>query len=315
MLVKEAVENYLYYITTIEQKSLATISSYKNDLKKYQEFLSDESIENIEEVNRDDIQYFISYNADSLSKKSLAHLLTTLRNLHRYLFINYSLDDPTSSMTVKINRDHLPSFLNDEEIKALFSCFDLENDEDYLDYCILKTIYVTGMRVSECVNLRLNQINISHRQIRIIGKGNKERIVLIDESTGQNLQYYISAIRNLWLAGKDDVHLFINRKGKPLSRQYVYQLVQRKKEEADIKKEISPHTLRHSFATHLLDGDADLRIVQELLGHSDISTTQIYTHVQNKKLQQAYSRLNRSRINDLDNTDNRCDDIETEKGK
>lgn len=294
MLVQTAIEQYLSYITVIENKSHATIVSYRNDLKKYQTFLQENEIEQIEEVDHLDIQDFLSDMLSTLSKRSVSHLLTSLKNLHNYLFLNYNIASPIQNLSMKSAKDHLPVFLSETELEAIFDSFDLEDDVSFLKMLILKTIYVTGMRVSEICNLASKQVNLTHQSIRVLGKGNKERIVLIDDSTKEQLNHYFLTIRKKFLGKKESNNFFVNDMGNPISRQYVYHIVKERQKVLQIQKKISPHTFRHSFATHLLNCDVDLRTVQELLGHSDISTTQIYTHVQNKQLKSAYQRLPRA---------------------
>ena len=294
MTVSEAIENYISHITVIEHKSPRTIDSYSNDLKKYAEYLKDNDIEDMEKVTNRDIQLFIGEQLDLLSKNSVSHLLTSIRNLHQYLFISYDITDPTQNLTVKVPKDHLPSFLNEDEVNRILDSFNKDDNVDFFKMVLLKTLYHSGLRVSELCNLQVKQINLTHKQIRITGKGDKERIVLIDDSVAADLKYYFRKIRPSFLITKENSYFFINPNGKQITRQYVYNIIKDKQTELGIKKNISPHTFRHSFATHMIESDADLRSVQELLGHSDISTTQIYTHVQTKQLHEAYSRLPRS---------------------
>ncbi len=305
MKVKEAIENYLYHITAIETKSDRTVSSYANDLSRYEAFLNEKGKENIEDVTNSDLQQFLGEQLDQLSKRSVAHCLTVLRNLHSYLFVTFNFRNPTDNLTVKVNADHLPSFLNEEEVTRLLDSFDDEDPKQYYQRTILELIYKTGMRVSEVCNLTVGQINTVHKQLRITGKGNKERIVLMDNDVTERVIYYYRNIRSLWLKRKDEAVFFINQKGNVLNREYVFALIKKKQDELGLRS-ISPHSLRHSFATHLLEEDTDLRTVQVLLGHSDISTTQIYTHVQTGKLHEAAARLHRAGLksNQAENKEN-----------
>ena len=299
MKVAEAVEEYLYHISAVEQKAENTILSYQNDLKKYAEYLQENNISEIEDVRNEDLQSFLGEQLDVMNKKSVAHLLTSIRNLHKYLFLNYDFSNPADNLTVKVTRDHLPNFLNEEEMNLLLSSFDDNDPVQYYQRTILELIYKSGMRVSEVCGLLVKQINVTHKQLRITGKGSKERIVLIDNDITERMVYYFQKIRSLWIAGNSDKqYFFINNKGNVLNREYVYELIKRKQNELGLKS-ISLHSLRHSFATHLLDENTDLRTVQVLLGHSDIATTQIYTHVQTKKLHEAYDKLPRANKKDL----------------
>ena len=293
MQVRQAIENYLYHIQVIEQKPLSTISSYRNDLKKYQKYLEDINIVDIEEVDSLILMDFISANSH-LAKSSQAHLLTAVKNLHNYLFINHNINNLIDNLSIKRSQTNLPSFLSFEEIQLILNSFDESDDKSYFDRLLIQLIFVSGARVSEVCNLNIKQVNTTHKILRIIGKGNKERIVLIDNDTAERLDYYYSNIRIRWLKGKDNNYFFINKRGNKVNRQYIFKIIKQKQQQLNIKKDISPHTFRHSFATHLLDSDVDLRSVQELLGHSDISTTQIYTHIQKKQLKEAYSKLKRA---------------------
>lgn len=295
MKIKEAIDNYIYSISVIEQKSPQTIESYKNSLRKYQNYLDEEGISEINDVTNLTVQYFIAELLDSSSKTTAAHDLSAIKGLHKYLFLNFNIDNPATDLTVKINKDHLPTFLNEEEVNDLLNSFNDADENERFQRLLLQTIYATGMRVSELVNLQTKQINIAHRIIRVTGKGNKERVVLFDEDTADRMEGYFRYSRPRWLDGHTSYYFFINERGNRLNRQYVYRIIQEKKGQAGISFKVSPHTLRHSFATHMLENDTDLRTVQELLGHSDISTTQIYTHIQSKQLHQAYDKLMRSK--------------------
>ncbi len=294
MQVEEAINDYLYNISTIEQKSQATISSYKNDLIKFVDYCKENEIQEIEKVDNLMIQDFLSIQKGQLSDNSLAHLLTSLKNLFNYLFITYNIKNPISVLSLK-KRQHLPTFLTEKEIKLVLDSFNEEDDEQFFQKLLLELIYVTGIRVSELCDIQIKAVNLAHKQIRIIGKGNKERIVLIDTETSESMLYYLRNIRPKFNKKKQNVYFFINRLGNKINRQYVFQLIKEKCSEVGINKNVSPHSLRHSFATHMLNEDVDLRSVQELLGHSDISTTQIYTHVESKHLKDAYDKLERAK--------------------
>jgi site-specific recombinase XerD len=167
------------------------------------------------------------------------------------------------------------------------SVFDDEISQDLLDHTILETIYGLGLRVSECCNLKTNQINLTDGFVKILGKGNKERVIPIPDTTRRLMQQYASNLRGLWLK-KSTNRFFINHLGKPIYSEYVEKMLRNTNIKAGIKKHLTPHKLRHSYATHLLEGGADLRVIQELLGHSDISTTEIYTHVESERLKESY---------------------------
>ncbi|MBR2792681.1 MAG: tyrosine-type recombinase/integrase, partial [Erysipelotrichaceae bacterium] len=188
MKIKEAIDNYIYSISVIEQKSPQTIVSYKNSLRKYQNYLDEEGISEINDVTNLTVQYFIAELLDSSSKTTAAHDLSAVKGLHKYLFLNFNIDNPATDLTVKINKDHLPTFLNEEEVSDLLNSFNDADENERFQRLLLQTIYATGMRVSELVNLQTKQINITHRIIRVTGKGNKERVVLFDEDTADRME-------------------------------------------------------------------------------------------------------------------------------
>ena len=294
MKVSEAIADYLYNAAVIQQLSANSVSSYGNDLKKYEAFLKEEGIDEIENVTSVDVQHFIGQQLDELAKSSVAHALTSVRALHRYLYMNLNIPDPTEGLTVKRNKDHLPVFLNDDEMDAMIASCDLGEPQGRFERCLIQFMFASGLRVSEVCNLPVRFTNLTHRSLRILGKGDKERVVLIDEDTAKQMEDYYRNIRSKWVKSPTFPYFFVSPKGEQLTRQWIYSLIKRKQEECGIRRDISPHTLRHSFATHLLKENADLRSVQELLGHSDISTTQIYTHVQSDMLHEAYNRLPRA---------------------
>jgi len=293
MKIKEGIREYLYNISVIEQKSDNTINSYKNDLNKYESFLLNENIIEIDDIKKENIQTFIGIELDILSKASCAHLLTTLRNFHRFLLLNYNINDPTVNLKVKVNKDHLPSFVNNDEYNQIMNLFNLNDNDQFFQALLIETLYITGIRVSELCSLQIKNLNLTHNQIKILGKGNKERIVLINDETNKKLTFYYNQIRPFYNQLNDNTSFFLNKKGHIITRQYVFNLIKKCQNYLNLKN-ISPHTFRHSFASYMLENDSDLRTVQQLLGHSDISTTQIYTHIQINKLHESYDKLSRA---------------------
>lgn len=297
MKINDAIVDYLTNCKVNDNKSQATIQSYSYDLDKYDNFLKEEEIEQIEEISKEDIEEFIIESLNKFDKSSVIRNLTTIKNLHRYLYISYNIEDVSSNIFLKSNKDHLPTFLSEDEVEEILKSFDIDDEKEKYNMLLLRTIYYSGMRVSELTNLQTNQVNLLHHQIRIIGKGNKERIALIDEKTAELLRDYFNNYRNKLLK-RPISNFFVSLTGKKLSRQYIFNIIKNKQLQLNITKNISPHTLRHSYATHLLNSGVDLRSVQQLLGHSDISTTQIYTHVNNKQLKDAYNKLKRTKLED-----------------
>ena len=294
MKVREAIEDYLYTIRVIENRSANTVSSYGNDLKRYEDYLNGSGIEDVEDISLLTIQEYIGCCLNDLARSSVVHMMTSLRGFHNHLFINYNIPSPIGSFSIRKNQDHLPLFLNEDDVEKLLQSCDESDPKGCFQRLILQLIYVSGLRVSELCGLQIRQVNLMHSQLRIIGKGSKERIVLINEETTELMNRYFTEIRPKFNRRKNNSLFFINHLGNPLNRQYVFALIKKKAEELDLNADISPHTLRHSFATHMLASGADLRSVQQLLGHSDISTTQIYTHVQNEQLRKAYDLLGRA---------------------
>ncbi|MBQ1482720.1 MAG: tyrosine-type recombinase/integrase, partial [Erysipelotrichaceae bacterium] len=186
-------------------------------------------------------------------------------------------------------KKRLPVYATKNEIDQLMSVFDDEDIDDRFKHTILETIYGLGLRVSECCDLRVSQVNLRDGFVKVLGKGNKERVVPIPDQTRKMMEHYFSNIRPLRIKKNTNL-FFINRLGKKIYPQYVEKIIQEKLEEAGLHKHLTPHKLRHSYATHLLEGGADLRVIQELLGHSDISTTEIYTHVQAERLKETYMK-------------------------
>ena len=291
MLVKDAVEDYLHNISVVDQKSLKTIASYHNDLKQYERFLSETAeIHQIEDVNFAVLQEFVGELGKVRKPSTVNHMISTLRTFHQYLTLTYpQMIDPTLYLHNSRIGTRLPKYFNEKDIVKLLDDFG-DSDQELFDHAILELLYGCGLRVSECCDLTLNQIHLDQSFLRVIGKGDKERMVPMNRRSVKSIRQYLDLVRSSW-AAKRSPYVFINPHGKPVSRQYIHTMIKRKLREEGLDESLSAHSFRHSFATHLLDGGADLRVVQEMLGHSDIATTQIYTHVQNKRLKQAYEQF------------------------
>ena len=291
MLVKDAVEDYLHNISVVDQKSLKTIASYHNDLKQYERFLSETAeIHQIEDVNFAVLQEFVGELGKVRKPSTVNHMISTLRTFHQYLTLSYpQMIDPTLYLHNSRIGTRLPKYFNEKDIVKLLDDFG-DSDQELFDHAILELLYGCGLRVSECCDLTLNQIHLDQSFLRVIGKGDKERMVPMNRRSVKSIRQYLDLVRSSW-AVKRSPYVFINPHGKPVSRQYIHTMIKRKLREEGLDESLSAHSFRHSFATHLLDGGADLRVVQEMLGHADIATTQIYTHVQNKRLKQAYEQF------------------------
>ncbi len=278
------ITDYLNYLLIDKGYSNNTILSYKNDLYNFNTYIN----KNVFDIKKDDILDYILYlNKQNLNQKSINHFITVIKNFYKYLIIENVLSvNPTNMIHLGKITKTLPNTLSIEEILLLLD-IKIENNFDIRNKAMLELMYSSGLRVSELINLSINDINLENNIIKVIGKGNKMRIIPIGEYAKDYLINYID-IRESMLKGYFCDYLFLNNHGKQMTRQGFFKIIKAIGEEKNIKN-ISPHTLRHSFATHLLDYGADLRTIQELLGHSNISTTQIYTHVSKEHLKDNYS--------------------------
>lgn len=288
MLIQDAFDDYIHYISVVDQKAVTSVQAYQKDITIYQSFLSERGILTIEDISYNDVQDFIS--AQRLIKKSnsINRMISSLHNFHRYVtFCNPSMQDPSVFIRSKKEGRKLPKYFNVHDIEVLLNSFD-DSDQGLYHHAMLELLYSCGLRVSELCSLTMNQIHLDQGFLRVIGKGDKERMIPIHNRAVEVLRQYLEHVRITWQK-KRLPNVFINQLGHATSRQYVHTLIKTKLQELGLDERLSAHSFRHSFATHLLDGGADLRVVQELLGHSDIKTTQIYTHVQNKRLKDAYA--------------------------
>lgn len=287
MNCKEALNDYMMNLTVIENKSERTVEAYKRDLDGYLDYMESLNIINMEDITLLKVDSFFQQYCQSHKMTSANRVLASIRYFHKYTTLNHpNINNPVLYYHSFHKEKHLPSYLEFEEILKLLSSFD-SSDKGIFQKTLLETLYSCGLRVSECCQLKLNDVHLNERILKINGKGGKERIIPIASNCVEQMKQYISLVRNQWDT-KNSPYFFINSLSHPVNRQYVHQLIKKKINELDLNPDISAHSLRHSFATHLLNGNADLRVVQELLGHSDIQTTQIYTHVQNKRLNDVY---------------------------
>lgn len=282
-----AISEYLYDLSSGQGRSNNTVEAYSRDLKFYQEFLINNDITDTNFINDSVIDKYITELNKKYNTASINRTKVSIRNFHRFLNFKYDIKDPTLNLSVSKGEKRLPIYASKQEIEKLMSIFNDEKPEDLFNHAILEMIYGTGCRVSECCDLKTNQMNLNEGFVKIIGKGNKERLVPIPTNTLKILKLYFSNVRNLWLK-KSSNHFFINKYSRKIYPVYVQEMLKNSIIKAGINKNLTPHKLRHSYATHLLEGGADLRVIQELLGHSDISTTEIYTHVESERLKKSY---------------------------
>ena len=286
MKLNRAINEYIINIETHEGKSLNTVKSYSCDLKTYSNYLKSLSIDDTNEIDDVIVNNFVSSLLKKYSINSSNRIKTSIRNFHQYLAYKYDEKDPTINVEVIRREKRLPVYCTQEELDNLMSSFG-DSNEDIFKHAILETIYGLGLRVSECCELRISQVNLKDGFVNVLGKGGKERLVPIPKLTKDLMNVYFNNIRPLWYK-KASNYFFINKFSRKIYPRYVERVINEYIVKANINKEITPHKLRHSYATHLLEGGADLRSIQELLGHSDISTTEIYTHVDSNRLKSSY---------------------------
>ncbi|OGW77735.1 MAG: site-specific tyrosine recombinase XerD [Omnitrophica bacterium RIFCSPHIGHO2_02_FULL_46_20] len=284
--MKELLEEFLNYLSVERGLSRNTITSYRADLVSFLNYLESKGLSNIESVRRDEIRNYLMHLKDkSLSSNSISRALVAIKMFYKFLAQERFIKDDVAGIleSPKLIRP-LPNVLNIVEVEKLLQAPDIRDRMGMRDKAALELMYATGMRVSEIVDLPTSTLNLDVGFIKCKGKGDKERIVPIGSQAKNAIYKYMQGARPALLKNKEDSHLFLSRLGKRISRQSFWKMVKKYAKKARIKKEIAPHTLRHSFATHLLERGADLRVVQEMLGHADIATTQIYTHINKERL-------------------------------
>lgn len=286
-----AYKKYMSWLTVNEGKSPNTIHNYGRDLRGYLAWLQQEEITDTDAISGQLIEQYLQSQKDVKAVRSIAREAAAIRSFHHYLAFVYDAKDPSVNIEVRHSEDDLPVYATRAEMDRLLSSFTNANPKEILDHALLEFIYACGLRVSEAVNLTLNRVNLEEGMVRVLGKGNKERLVPVPKGSVPVLKRYLEIVRPLFVK-KPMAQFFVNSCGRPVTVRYVELLVREKCEEAGIDKHLTPHKLRHSYATHLLQGGADLRSIQELLGHADIGTTEIYTHVADKQLVDSYQKFN-----------------------
>ena len=278
------IEEFIDYLRFEKKYSENTISSYKRDLNKMNLYLKKDFIK----LTKADIQKYIQDLSKNESSNTISRTISSLKSFYKFLEINkYTNTNPLTTIISPKTARKLPKVLSEEEVNKLLD-INLNNDFDYRNKAMLELMYSSGLRVSELINLTVNDVDLKNSLVRIFGKGSKERIVPLNDYATEALNNYILYHRPKLFKQKESNYLFLNNHGNQMTRQGFFKTLKKITKEKGIKSELSPHTLRHSFATHLLKYGADLRSIQELLGHSDISTTQIYTHITNEMLEKNY---------------------------
>ena len=285
----ECILEFINYLQIDKKYSENTIASYAADLKDYQNFMMNLLKKDIYHIERKDIKLYLKYLKDQKkSPKSISRRISCIRGFYKFLLIEKIIaNNPMSTIELPKTKKALPKVLTIEEVDKLLD-ITLKDAYSYRNKAMLELMYATGLRVSELVNLKIHDIDFINETVRAMGKGNKERIIPIGEIAIHYLKLYLEIYRSQLLKKDYTDDLFLNNHGKCMTRQGFFKILKKLAKEKDIKTSFSPHTLRHSFATHLLENGADLRSIQELLGHSSISTTGIYTHVSNEELKENY---------------------------
>ena len=289
MRIDETIDEYINSLVSEAHLAKNTKETYNNVLKQYKEYLDKKKIIKIKDISRKDITSFLEkLYKENLTPQTVAHHLTVIKNYHKFLVQNEYIKENVAKSIERPNvTKKLPNVLTVEEVTKLLdisgnSPFDLRNK------CMLELMYGTGLRISELLSLTINDIDTINCTVRCVGKGDKERIVPINDYIIESLNKYLN-VRGELLKHKTTKELFLNRSGDKLTRKGFFKILKKLLLEKGLNTNVSPHTLRHSFATHLLEYGADLRVIQEMLGHSDISTTRIYTHITNKKVREDYN--------------------------
>ena len=285
------VERYLNHLRVEGGLSRNTVEAYRRDLAKFQNYLHQQGIAPIQQVSTEAVRRFLgSLRAAQLSQISSARCLSAVRGWLRFLrqerIIN---DNPALDVAVGLRGIRLPRTLTQREVAALLEVPPQPTPEDYRDRVMLELLYATGLRVSELVSIETAQVNFEVGYLRVTGKGSKQRIVPMGEPARRLIHTYVEEMRPRLLRQRLSRFLFVSRRGKSLTRQAFWKALRLRAQRAGLTKPVSPHMLRHSFATHLLGGGADLRSVQTMLGHADIATTQIYTHVERERLKEVHT--------------------------
>lgn len=282
------LKSYATFLMLEKGLSEKTIEAYIHDVKLFlkwnYEFNSDKKLK---EINNREIHLFIQHLADkNLSARSQARIISGIKSFFSFCLLDEVIEEnPTELVVLPQLGKHFPDVISVEEINSIIKSIDLSKPDGHRNKAIIEMLYACGLRVSELVNLTFNDIDFEEEIIRVIGKGNKERLVPIGKEALNALELYINASRRFFPVVKNhEYYIFLNQRGKQLTRASVFNIVKALADLAGIKKSISPHTFRHSFATHMVENGADLRIVQELLGHSSITTTEIYTHLSREYL-------------------------------
>lgn len=289
----EYINKYLDYLKYEKKLSINTYKSYYYNLYQFEFFINNKDILKLSDNDIRDFLY-----QDGITSRTRAHYLTVIKSFYNYMVDNHYLDkNPSERIKLPKIEKKLPEYLTIEEVDRIMN-INPTKPTDYRNIAMLETIYACGLRVSELCELKINNIDFEECIIRVYGKGKKERIVPMNDNSISALKTYMDEYRLYLLKDKVSEYVFINNFGSRISRQGFFKILKKICDDNGINKSVSPHTLRHSFATHLLNNGADIRVIQELLGHSNLTTTQIYSHLVNEKVKEDYRNHPRNKIED-----------------
>lgn len=295
-MMDQLLEEFLVYHGTVNSGSAHTADAYRRDLQRFFAYLGAEGISDLDDVDRTVVLGYVNElrrsrsNGKPLTSRTVSRNLSSLRTFYRYLNENHLAEtNPFLAVKIPHQKIRLPDYLFEDEIDTLMNCFDLSDDSEYRNRALFETMYGCGLRVSEAADLKLQDIDYGNQVLHIVGKGSKARIVPFYPVINDLLQQYVTHIRPKYMK-QDHDYVFVNRNGAKLTARGIEYLLDKSVKDHGLMMQLHPHTLRHSFATHLLDAGVDLRVVQELLGHANLSTTQIYTHVTMEHLRETYDR-------------------------
>jgi len=286
---KQSIKEFKSYLRIERSLSENTIDSYLRDIRKLAKFSEEKDLNELQITKAEVKEFIASINKEEISARSQSRIISGIKAFYKYLILeDYLKVNPTELIESPRIGMKLPDTLSIEEIDSLISAIDLSHPQGERNRSILEVLYSCGLRVSELTNLKLSNIRFKEGYIKVLGKGNKERFAPIGSSAIKFLNIYLNEIRNHQTIkkGSEDI-VFLNRRGNKLTRVMIFTIIKQLSEKIGMKKKISPHTFRHSFATHLIEGGADLRAVQEMLGHESITTTEIYTHLDREYLREA----------------------------
>ena len=283
-----------YHSFLLLEKSLSsnTIEAYESDLQRYLDFVSDNKLDYLK-VQYEDLRKFVAALSDiGISDRSQARIISGVKSFYKFLVYNETIeDDPTELLEMPKIGSYLPQVLSVDEIDSMEDCIDMSKKEGHRNRAIIETLYGSGLRVSELVNIQLSNIYFDEEYMKVTGKGDKERLVPLSKESVKQIKDWLIYRNELEIKKGYEDFLFLNRRGAPLTRVMIFTIIKDLASKAGIEKSISPHTFRHTFATHLLEGGANLRDIQQLLGHESILTTEIYTHLNSDYLRESIMKF------------------------